>query len=115
MVATTWHARQRYGVAWVDVFSGPAFVWAEAVCWTSARRKPYVLMLRGGSLPDFASRWPGRVRALLNSAASVLVPSGYLFDHMRRYRADLRLVPNALHWVESSPFRLRRRPLPALV
>jgi glycosyltransferase involved in cell wall biosynthesis len=115
MVATTWRARQRYGVAWVDVFSGSAFVWAEAVCWTLRRAgKPYVLMLRGGALPAFADRWPRRVRALLGSAASVIVPSGYLFERMRPYRADLRLIPNALH-VEAYRFRHRAVADPELV
>ncbi len=115
MVATAWRARERYGVAWVDVFSGHAFVWAEAVCWTLRRAgKPYVLMLRGGALPEFAERWPRRVRALLASATSVIVPSGYLFDRMRPYRSDLRLIPNALH-VESYRFRLRSLPSPSLI
>jgi len=115
MVATAWRARSSYGVAWVDVFSGHAFVWAEAVCWTLRRAgKPYVLMLRGGALPEFANRWPRRVRALLGSATSVIVPSGYLFEHMRPYRADLRLIPNALH-VQSYRFRLRSLPSPSLI
>jgi glycosyltransferase involved in cell wall biosynthesis len=115
MVGTCWRARERYGVAWVDVFSGAAFCWAEAVCWTLRRaRKPYVLMLRGGSLPDFARRWPGRVRALLGSAASVLVPSRYLFERMAAYHAGLRMIPNALH-VQAYPFRLRHAPAPQIV
>src|SRR5262249_42317858 len=32
MVSTAWRRRHEYAVAQVDVFSGPAFVWAEAVC-----------------------------------------------------------------------------------
>jgi glycosyltransferase involved in cell wall biosynthesis len=115
MVMTAWRARREYGVAWVDVFSGRAFVWAEAVCWTLRRAgKPYVLMLRGGSLPDFARRWPGRVRALLGSARSVIVPSNYLFERMQPYCSTLRLIPNAVHASEY-PFRLRTDPGPNLV
>ena len=37
MLATTWRQRRSYEVAQVDVFSGPAFFWAEAVCWTLRR------------------------------------------------------------------------------
>jgi glycosyltransferase involved in cell wall biosynthesis len=115
MVGTCWRARERYGVAWVDVFSGAAFCWAEAVCWTLRRaRKPYVLMLRGGSLPEFAERWPGRVRSLLGSASSVLVPSRFLLERMAPYHSKLRLIPNALH-VGSYPYRLRRTPAAKLV
>jgi glycosyltransferase involved in cell wall biosynthesis len=115
MVLTALRARDRYSVACIDVFSGPSFVWAEAVCWTLRYlRKPYVLVLRGGSLPAFAKRWPRRVRSLLGSAATVIVPSGYLLERMRPYRDDLRLIPNPLH-VQTYPFRIRQSPSPRLV
>ena len=32
MIATVWRYRRRYDVAQIDVYSGSAFVWAEAVC-----------------------------------------------------------------------------------
>src|SRR5262249_52348144 len=69
MVTMAWCRRYDYAVAQVDVFSGPAFVWAEAVCqilrWIG---KPYILTLRGGNLPAFAQSWPKRVCHLLCSA-----------------------------------------------
>jgi glycosyltransferase involved in cell wall biosynthesis len=97
MTSTAWRRRDEYAVAQVDVFSGPAFVWAEAVCAVLRRaRKPYVLTLHGGSLPVFAVRNPGRVRRLLQSAAAVTTPSGYLRDQMTECRPDIRVVPNGL-------------------
>ena len=52
MLRTAWTDRGRYQVAQVDVFSGRAFLWAEAVCWTLRRAgKPYALTLHGGGLP----------------------------------------------------------------
>ncbi len=79
MVMTAVKHRHKYGVAQVDVYSGPAFFWAEAVCWTLRRLgKPYVLTLHGGNLPEFAKRWPGRVGRLLRSARVVTAPSAYL-------------------------------------
>jgi glycosyltransferase involved in cell wall biosynthesis len=115
MVATAWSERNRYGVACVDVFSGHAFLWAEAVCWTLRRAgRPYVLVLRGGALPGFARRQPRRVRALLGSAAAVVAPSRYLAEGMRPYCARLRLIPNPLH-LPAYPFRLRSAPAPNLV
>src|SRR4051812_7377793 len=81
MVSTVWRQRRRYAVAHVDVFSGPAFFWAEAVCAALAvAGKPYILTMHGGSLPRFASRRPGRVRRLLRSAAAVTTPSRYLLE-----------------------------------
>src|SRR6478609_1914161 len=61
--------RQRdYSVAQVDVFSGSAFIWAELVCRKLRRLgKAYALTLHGGSLPQFAKRWPSRARKLLRS------------------------------------------------
>jgi glycosyltransferase involved in cell wall biosynthesis len=102
-------------VAQVVVFSGPAFIWAEAAC--AALRlvgKPYVLTLHGGALPAFAVRWPGRVRRLLGSADAVTSPSPFLQEAMRAYRGDVRLCPNPLD-VGEYPFRLRDRVRPRLI
>lgn len=95
MLQTVWCRRHEYDLAQVDVYSGPSFVWAELVCQAlQLVNKPYVLTLHGGNLPEFARRWPGRVRRLLASAAVITTPSGYLLQAMRPYRADLRLLPN---------------------
>lgn len=110
MVTTTWRQRHRYAAAHVDVYSGAAFLWAEAVAWVLGRAgKPYILTLHGGNLPVFASRWPQRVRRLLRSAEIVTTPSGYLQEAMRDYHSDLRLVPYPLD-INRYPFRQRQEP-----
>lgn len=115
ILTTVWRERRRFDVAHVDVFSGAAFRWAEAVCrMLRAVHKPYVLTLRGGNLPAFASRAPERFRRLLQGATAVTAPSRYLEDAVRVIRADLRLLPNALQ-LDSYPFRLREHPRPRLV
>jgi glycosyltransferase involved in cell wall biosynthesis len=115
MLATVVRRRRDYVVAQVDVFSGDAFIWAEAVCWAlSAANKPFFLVLRGGNLPAFARRWPGRVRRLFASAAAVAAPSAYLLDEMRPYRDDITLLPNPLD-ISRYEFRPRRDPRPHLV
>ena len=97
MLATVWRQRHEFALAQVDVYSGPAFLWAESVGWALRRtRKPFVLTLHGGNLPNFAARWPRRVARLLRSAAIVTSPSRYLLEQMRVYRADIRLLPNPL-------------------
>lgn len=86
MVLTSIRHQHEYSVAQLDVFSGPAFVWAETVCWTLRRLgKPYVLTLHGGDLPKFAARWPRRVKSLLSSAKAVTAPSGYLKEKLEPY------------------------------
>jgi len=115
MLKTAWRRRRTYCAAQVDVYSGRAFVWAEATCWLLRRlHKPYVLTLHGGGLPDFAARHPNRVRALLHSAAAITVPSRYLLERMRPYRDDLRLLPNPVN-VLVYPFGLRSSVTPRLV
>lgn len=107
MVGTVWRRRKEYAAAQVDVYSGAAFFWAETVAFALRRAgKPYVLTLHGGALPEFAEKWPERVRRLLGSAAVVTAPSGFLVEGMRQYRRDLRLIPNA---IEVSRYRFRAR------
>ena len=115
MLKTIWFRRHDYQVAQVDVYSGPAFLWAEAACATLRKlRKPYVLVLHGGNLPRFARRWPRRVQRLLGTARAVTTPSEYLQEQMAPYHADLRLVPNALD-LSAYRYRLRRRPRQTVV
>jgi glycosyltransferase involved in cell wall biosynthesis len=115
MVTTAWRLRHRYDVAQVSVYSGAAFVWAEAVCQTlRLAGRPYVLTLHGGNLPAFARRWPRRVGRLLRHAAAVTAPSRYLLDQLAEHCAGAHLVPNPLELADYR-FRLRDRPRPVLL
>lgn len=115
MVGTAWRERRRYEGAQVDVFSGPAFLWAWAVCATLRRaRRPYVLTLRGGDLPSFSRRWPRLVVGLLRSAAAVTAPSPYLLKALTPYRPDIVLIPNGLD-VAAYPVRPSGPVAPSLV
>ncbi|HWR50083.1 MAG TPA: glycosyltransferase family 4 protein [Bryobacteraceae bacterium] len=107
MLATTWRYRGQYACASVEVYSGPAFIWAEAVC--SLLRilgRPYVLVLHGGNLPAFARQWPRRVRRLLNSAAVVTCPSQFLATALAGFGREIRVIPNG---VDLGRFRFRLR------
>jgi glycosyltransferase involved in cell wall biosynthesis len=115
MLTTIWRERERYAVAQVDVYSGSAFYWAEASCWLLRRiGRPYILTLHGGALPAFAARHPDRVARLLNSAAVVTTPSGYLVAELSHYRRDMILQPNPIAAAQY-PFRVRRTPEPRLL
>jgi glycosyltransferase involved in cell wall biosynthesis len=101
---------RRYSAACVDVYSGPAFCWAEWAGRILHRfKKPVVLILHGGDLPEFSRRHPGRVKRLLSSAAAVTCPSPYLVSEMRHIRADLLLLPNPL---DVPRYSYRERPPP---
>jgi len=115
MLTTVWRLRNMYDLAVVDVFSGSAFLWAEAV--VSLLRmlgKPFALTLHGGNLPAFAQECPRRIRRLLGPAQVVTTPSGYLLAQMQGYRQGLRLLPNAIE-LACYPFRVRPNPRAKLV
>jgi glycosyltransferase involved in cell wall biosynthesis len=115
MVSTAWYRRHNYAVALVDVFSGPAFMWAEAVCQICRLvGKPYILTLRGGNLPAFAQRWPKRVHHLLCSAAVVTTPSRYLLENMVPYCTNPHFLPNPLD-LSAYEFKLRKQLQPSLI
>jgi glycosyltransferase involved in cell wall biosynthesis len=115
MVSTAWVRRSDYLAAYVEVYSGHAFYWAEAVCWVlRCARKPYVLALHGGALRSYAQRWPWRVRRLLRSATAVSTPSFYLRETLQPYWSDIHVIPNGLD-IALYPFLLRDRPRPRLV
>jgi glycosyltransferase involved in cell wall biosynthesis len=115
IVLTAVLRRWGYDLAVVDLYSGRAFVWGEALSFLlAALRCPFVLVLHGGGLPDFAKRYPQRVKACLTKATVVTTPSRYLIEQMRPYRADLRLLPNPLN-LNAYRYKLRRQPQPDLV
>jgi glycosyltransferase involved in cell wall biosynthesis len=115
MTYTAWSNRRDYSVAQIDVYSGPAFFWAESVCAVlRLAGRPYVLTLHGGNLPTFARKWPNRVARLLNSAAAVTAPSGFLQTSLALYCSRIRVLPNPLD-VSNYSFRRRAVARPNLV
>ncbi len=115
MTGTVWQRRDGYDVAQLDVFSGPAFWWAQACSEALlACGKPFVVSLHGGELPRFADRHPARVARLLRNAAAVTAPSAYLARRFRTIRADIEVLPNPID-LERYAFRLRRPIVPRII
>ncbi|MBI1760308.1 MAG: glycosyltransferase family 4 protein [Acidobacteria bacterium] len=115
MLWTVWRRRDDYRAAYVEVYSGLAFCWAEMVCWLLRRcGKPYILMLHGGNLPVFAGRWPQRVQRLFAAAKLVAAPSRYLHEQMKPYRPDLLLLPSAFD-LKAYVYQERQCPQPNLI
>jgi glycosyltransferase involved in cell wall biosynthesis len=115
MLGAVWRHRASYAVAHLDVFSGQAFLWADA-CSILLRilGKPFVATLHGGNLPDFSSRNPGRMTRFLRRAARVTAPSQYLRDQMRGYRADISDIPNPVD-ISSYRYRERKAATPSII
>jgi glycosyltransferase involved in cell wall biosynthesis len=114
MLLTAWRLRSHYQVAVVDLYSGLAFLWSEAVCrLLQAMGKPYILTLHGGNLPAFSEKRGSRIRRHLEGAVAVTAPSAYMLHRMRAYRSGLQLLPNPIdlcnyqfHWRERARPRL---------
>jgi glycosyltransferase involved in cell wall biosynthesis len=97
MLITVYRNRLSYEVALVDVFSGPSFVWAEAVSrLLLILNKPFILTLHGGNLPLFLKKHPNRVKRLINSANAVTTPSEYLKSEFKEIRDNIILLRNAI-------------------
>jgi glycosyltransferase involved in cell wall biosynthesis len=115
MLLTILRKRRVYDLAEVDVFSGPAFLWA----FLSARllkliNKPIILTLHGGALPDFGKKHSYWVEQLLSSADAVVSPSQYLHDELTTYKINIQVIANGLD-IENYPFHSREKPLANLV
>lgn len=115
LVITALKRRNDYNVGTLEVYSGPAFIWAEAVGLVlSILGKPYILTLHGGNLPRFAKKYPRRVKRLLKNAEKVTVPSNYFFERMISYREDLILIPNPIA-IDRYEFKQKEKVKPKLV
>jgi glycosyltransferase involved in cell wall biosynthesis len=137
MLATVWRFRHHYDLAHVDVYSGRAFLWAEAVCrLLRLAGKPYIVTMHGGNFARFARRHPRRVERLLSGASAVTTPSRFLFEHIgstdpviqgvaahpsihrysdpRQAHRSTAIIPNPID-VEAYRYRPRRTVEPRLV
>jgi glycosyltransferase involved in cell wall biosynthesis len=114
MIRTPYRRRQEYNLALIEVYSGPAFLWAEGASWSVTwSGKPFILILHGGNLPNFAGRWPKRMRRLLSQASWVTTPSMHIREKLTPYLNGIQYLPNGLD-LQNYAFRLRSRPLPQI-
>jgi glycosyltransferase involved in cell wall biosynthesis len=107
--------RQGYNLAQVDVFSGRAFFWSE-VCTVLLKKlhKPIVLTLHGGKLPEFARKYPRRIKRVLQRADVVVSPSPFHKIALKEFRENIRYIPNPISLKESL-YKQRLDPHPKLI
>lgn len=98
----------------INVYSGKAFGLTDAASLTARwLKKPVVLMLHGGNLPNFSRHHPRWVQRVFSRAAAITAPSRYLAECVPLPQTA-RVIPNVIP-VENYPFRLRRRLQPRLM
>lgn len=114
MLISIWRWRREYAVVYLEVYSGLAFLWAEACSYLLwLLKKPVVIVLHGGNLPILASRWPWRVKRLFHLAQKITTPSRYLQSSLAGFKHDIILLPNAID-LSSYTFCHRREAAPKL-
>ena len=115
MLFTTLLRTREYNLAYVEVYSGPSFIWAEFVVGLlRCLHKPVVLVLHGGGLVSFAEKHSTRVVRLLKNAQVVVTPSLFLQAGLKYINSNIRYIPNAID-ISLYPFRLRSKPAPKVV
>ena len=107
MVLSILRHRAAIDVGQIDVFSGRAFFFAEVTAWLlSFIKKPVILTLHGGKLPQLAQSHPKRVQKLLQRARVVVTPSPFIQQSLAGLHSDIRFIPNP---VELNNFVFRKR------
>jgi len=87
----------------IEVYSGPAFIWAEvASSILKLLRRPIVLVLHGGNLPSFSNKNHKRVSRLLRTADVVVCPSHFLQRELSNFRNDIKVIPNAIDLIDAA-------------
>ncbi len=107
--------RNEYDLAILSLFSGKAFYLggiSAVIC--KLLRKPFIIWLHGGNLPNYYQRNRKFVETLLASAEIIVAPSRYLAQIARSHIDKLKIIPNVIN-IENYPFRLRRELRPHLL
>jgi glycosyltransferase involved in cell wall biosynthesis len=97
MIFTIIKNRKLIKVGEVDLFSDRAFTWGYLSGKLLKKLNiPFIIVLHGGNLPQFAIRNPKQVESILRDANVVVAPSKYLYEKLCHYRKDIVIIPNAI-------------------
>jgi L-malate glycosyltransferase len=115
MGTAVWNAPRRQACVIVDLCSGPrafpAAYLVSRIC--RIMRKPYIVVLHGGNLPELISTSRGRLLRILKDARRVVSPSTYLADEFSGH-VEIEVIPNALE-VQAYTYKQRIAPQPSFL
>jgi glycosyltransferase involved in cell wall biosynthesis len=115
MLVQTLLKARRINIAIMDIFSGNSFLWAALIGnLLHFLQKPFILILRGGNLPQYAETHPANVSSLFKKARFVVSPSFYLYEYMTKYRKYIISIPNSLG-IKQYDFVKRNQPQAKLI
>jgi glycosyltransferase involved in cell wall biosynthesis len=103
MIASSLRHGRSSDIAIIEVYSGPAFMWAEVTGRIlMLLGKPIVLVLHGGNLPSFSKNNHDRVSRLLRAVDAVVSPSHFLQRELSNFRNDIQVIPNAIDLIDAA-------------
>ena len=107
LLATVTRSARRTDVAVLQVFGGLSLVGEDLVSLCCrALRVPLVLVLHGGDMPRFMTRYPRWSRRVVGRASVLVTPSSFLAVAIQQHGFAARVVPNSID-LAKYPFRLR--------
>jgi glycosyltransferase involved in cell wall biosynthesis len=99
----------------IDTYGGPSFILEDmASSMAKLFGRPSVMVLRGGALPEFLSRYPQWTRRVLSRADLLIAPSTYLSEAFARFGYRVEVIPNVVRMGEYT-FRERNQVRPKLL
>ena len=114
IAATIIKHRKEIDVLVLNTYSGPSFV-VEDLASRLGRLFGHrvVMVLRGGAMPEFMTRFPRWTKAVLSRADAIIAPSEYLAKAVAPYGFRARVIPNVID-LSKYPYRRRERLQPKL-
>jgi glycosyltransferase involved in cell wall biosynthesis len=114
IVATLIRCRRKIDVLIVQVYGQRSFVVEDVASWLGQQfGHRIVMVLRGGTLPDFMSRFPNWTRRVLRRAHALIAPSEFLARAIIPYGFRARVIPNLID-LSVYPYRHRQIVSPRL-
>jgi glycosyltransferase involved in cell wall biosynthesis len=114
IVTTLIQRRRNIDVLLVQVFGERSFIVEDIASWLGQRfGHRIVMVLRGGTLPEFMGRFPGWTRRVLGRAHVLIAPSEFLARAIIPYGFRAQVIPNLID-LSVYPYRHRQTVSPRL-
>jgi glycosyltransferase involved in cell wall biosynthesis len=100
----------KYDICVLDVYSQLSFILEFFAGWLNFfLRKPVVMILNGGAIPEFVEQRPWLIRAFFKHASRLVAPSAFLADKFLPFGLEVTVIPNGMH-LGHYPFQIRSQP-----
>jgi glycosyltransferase involved in cell wall biosynthesis len=114
IVKTLVKHRRDVDIQCLEIYAERSFVVETIASWLGKRfNQRLVMVLHGGTLPEFMDRFPRWSRFVLQQAHVLVSPSNYMARAVRARGFNARIIPNVID-LSQYPFRLRERVKPRL-